>query len=264
MMSEGYGISWVKFTNHEKNILVASSKDNVHSVYYWSLHDNVILAKFLGHESSIVSIDVNSCFSYFVTVANDESAIIWDFNKVEPVAEFSECQAAWNDNTGKVLACSHSPKTSDQNAIYLYNVEEEIFEKSFSSLFLQEDKDIGQIKRMKFSYDGKFIMCIDSKSNLFIVDAYEGGIISKLSNAYDDVIVSPLVADITPCSQYVVIGFNKKWSIWDWNNNKEYSLTDIHAKHIKAIRFNTEFWMFSSGWQNLVIWTLDLPESSDF
>ena len=209
MMSEWNSINCVKFTNHEKTILVASSRDNVHSIYYWSLHDNIILAKFLGHEAIIVSIDVNSYFSKFVSVANDESAILWDFNKVEPVAEFTEWQAAWNDNTGKVLACSHNPRTSDEKFIYLYNIDEEIYEKPFSTLTVQEDRDLGQIKTMKFSYDGKYIIWIDSRSNLFIVDAFVGGIISKLENMIEDIIVSPLVADITPCSQYILYGYNK-------------------------------------------------------
>lgn len=158
IMGVEYGINLVRFTNHHKTILVATRKDNEHSILYWSLHDNVILAKFLGHVSRIISIDANSLSSNFVSVSTDEEARVWDYDKVEPIALFTECQAACNDNTGKVLACSHNPKNSEEKYIYLYNMEEEMYDKPFSSLPIQDNQSNSFIKYMKFSYDGKYIL----------------------------------------------------------------------------------------------------------
>lgn len=238
-MSADYGINTIRFTNHNKTVLVATRKDNVYSILYWSLHDNIILARFSGHMSRIVSIEVNPLCSTFVSTANDEETRIWDYDKVDSVALFTECQSACIDNTGKVLACSHCPKNSEEKHIYLYNMEEEMFDKPFSNLLIGDKKN-SNLSFMKFSYDGKFILCIDSLNQVLIIDAFVGGIIIKLED-FTDSMSSPLIADFTPCSQYVVIAMNKKVVFWDWSNNKEITLQQHHVKHINAIRFNTEY-----------------------
>jgi hypothetical protein len=53
------------------------------------------------------------------------------------------------------------------------------------------------------------------------VDAFAGGILRKLTNLSDENQNSPMVGDFSPLSQYVVLAFNKRISIWDWSEGKK-------------------------------------------
>ena len=79
--SKRYGVDLVKFTHHNKCILVASKRDNNYRILYWSLHDNVILCSFIGHTDSIVSIDLNPADSTFVSQAKDETTRVWEYER---------------------------------------------------------------------------------------------------------------------------------------------------------------------------------------
>lgn len=150
----------MKFTNHNKTVLVYTKLEGQHLIVYWSLHDNVILSSFSGHKSRIKNIDANSSSSTFVSVDESNEARVWDYNTVTPIALFTECVAAIFDNTGKVLACQYNPDGSATKHIYLYNAEESSFDKPFSTL----QADCGEM--VKFSYDGKYILTIEKTTGV--------------------------------------------------------------------------------------------------
>jgi COMPASS component SWD2 len=99
-----YGVDLVRFTHHEKCILCASKRDNFFRIMYWSLHDNVILCSFIGHEDAIISLDVNPCTSTFVSASKDSVARVWDYNSKKSILLMTKVRTACFDNTGKVLA----------------------------------------------------------------------------------------------------------------------------------------------------------------
>ena len=94
-MGKEYNISNVKFSNHNKCILLSTYKNEKHSILYWSLHDNNVIAKFSGGDSSkILSLDVSPLNSIFVTVSSAEEARVWNYDTVDLMGVFKECQAA--------------------------------------------------------------------------------------------------------------------------------------------------------------------------
>ena len=100
---------------------------------------------------------------------------------------------------------------------------------------------------------------MDSLHNTLIIDAFIGGILTKLASSADELRSSPIVADFTPCSKYVAIALNKKISFWEWETNKEIPIEQHHPKHINALKLNTEYCMVASACQNVIIWTPDIP-----
>ena len=102
-----YGVSHVKFANHCKLILCASTKEGYYRVCLWSLHDNTILAYFIGHVDEITGIEVSPLNSFFLSSAKNEEVRLWDYNKKECLAVFNETSCGTFDNTGQVIALAY-------------------------------------------------------------------------------------------------------------------------------------------------------------
>lgn len=253
----------IKFTNHEKTVLLSSFDNEAYSIIYLSLHDNVVLAKFFGDNSRILSIDTCPLDSKFVTTSTNEEARVWDFNKVDLIAVFKEWKASCIDNTGKVLAWAHNPPAGEDRHIYLYNLEEDEYEYPFSTLTINHPPNSFIIKFMKFSYNGKYLLCIDEIHTVFIVDAFEGGILNKLTEPTKNAIPAPVVADFTPWSKHVVFGMNNRVAFWNWMDNEETTLTETHVKEIKSVKFNPSFYCVASACQNVILWTYDTSKTDE-
>lgn len=93
-MGQNYGTRFVKFTNHHKTILVATRVDEQHLVVYWSLHDNVILASFSGYKKRVTYIESNPLNSTFLSMDENYDCRVFDYDKVEPIVCFNECNCA--------------------------------------------------------------------------------------------------------------------------------------------------------------------------
>ncbi|CAI2374500.1 unnamed protein product [Moneuplotes crassus] len=253
----------IKFTNHSKTVLLSTYEKEAYSIIYLSLHDNVVLAKFLGENTRILSIDTSPLDSKFVTSTTNEEARVWDYNSTDLIAVFRECKATCIDNTGKVLACSHNPPVGEERHIYLYNIEEDEYEYPFSTLSINHHPNNFVIKFMKFSYNGKYLLCIDEIHSVFIVDAFDGGIINKLIEPSRQSTPTPVVADFSPCSKHIVFGMNNRVAFWNWVDNEETTLSGTHVKEINAIRCNPEYFCVVSACQNIILWSLDTTEVDD-
>lgn len=114
---------------------------------------------------------------------------------------------------------------------------------------------------MEFSYNGKVIACQDTINQVVIVDAYDGGILSGLIEP--DKASPPIYTHFTPDSDFMVIGMLYKVGFWDWNNSKEITLQEHHAKKVTAVYFNPEFLMIITACQNIILWIPDFSEEGE-
>ena len=227
------------------------------------MHDNKILSMFTGHDTMILSIEPNCKYPIFVSLSKDNIARVWDYDKVDAVALFSECQASCFDNTGEVLACVHNPKDlpkkMDVKHVYLYNVKEEGYDKPFSVLQAELDRNI-HINTIKFSYDGKQVLLSDEHCGIYIMDAFEGGITTCTKLRTLDEPDERIMADFTPNSNYVLASYSNKVMLWNWNTDKMTHYPQIHVKDVRGLKFSTEHLFFASACQNLVLWCPDLDQ----
>jgi len=79
----------------------------------WSLHDNTILAYFLGHTEEIYSIEVSPLKPQFITNAWNSEIWLWDYNTMECLAVFNETECGCFDNSGLVIALINKQEMAD-------------------------------------------------------------------------------------------------------------------------------------------------------
>lgn len=103
--NKNYGVDLVRFTHHNKCILCASKRENQYRIMYWSLHDNNILCSFLGHNDVITNIDLNPQDASFLSVSQDGTTRVWEYQKKQCLIKFNRSKTACFDNMGKLLAC---------------------------------------------------------------------------------------------------------------------------------------------------------------
>lgn len=207
--SKRYGVDLVKFTHHNKCILAASKRDTHYRIMYWSLHDNNILCSFIGHTDSITSIDLNPQNSTFVSCSKDNTTRVWEFEKRKCLIRISKSRAACFDNTGEVLAClfikesrgEPSSNSSMVQQIHLFNSTN--YENKPFSIFTIEDTP--EIKSMKFSYDGAYILLSTTDNVIVLIEAFEGKMMHKFTGNFNES-GSLLEAGFSPDSKYVITG----------------------------------------------------------
>ena len=59
-------IELVKFTHHNTAVLCATKKEP-YEILYWSLHENEVIRKFLGHTNPITCLEMNPKDDRFLT-----------------------------------------------------------------------------------------------------------------------------------------------------------------------------------------------------
>jgi WD40 repeat protein len=110
-----------------------------------------------------------------------------------PIANF--------DPAGLVFAIAYSESLGGHNLtkIALYDME-----KYEEGCFANWKFDCPEIKILKFSNNGDYILCATAESHIFIIDSYQGQKISEISNYSND--NSIIESSFTPCSQFVISG----------------------------------------------------------
>lgn len=139
----------------------------------WSLHDNTILAYFLGHTDEITSIEVNPLKPQFITNAQNSEVRLWDYNTKECLAVFNETECGCFDNTGQVIALVNRQDSDGSQKILLYSLVEPLkFDQPICTFDIPSD--FSTISGLKFSNDGKVLCIVGSDSKLLVIDAFDG------------------------------------------------------------------------------------------
>ena len=116
---------------------------------------------------------------------------------------------------------------------------------------------IKEVKQIKFSCNGNYILCGTSEGVLMVLDAYEGTMLRKFF--VDNGSEMSLECSFSPCSRYVIAGSEtKKIHVFNVETGTETKLIEFHPKSVNCVRFSHQHLIIFSGCQNLVFW---IPES---
>lgn len=128
--------------------------------------------------------------------------------------------------------------------------------------FMKLEENTPDVKNIKFSYNGNYLLLITAESCIIILDAYAGKRLFKFTGNWNE---TGLVPDVgfTPDCRYVYTGgdnghvtfFNLEEGGRD--REKEIALMDFHPKNVPVVRFSHLYCLLVSGCQNLVVWIPD-------
>lgn len=249
--NRAYGVDLVRFTHHNKCILCVSRRAQEHRIMYWSLHDNNILCSFLGHTEPITGIDLSPSNSTFLSSSGDGTTRIWDYTAKQSVIKFNRSRGGCFDNTGRVLACLFVKQGKSDDAqtasldqmIHLFKTEN-FREKPFQTFTIENESQ--EIRQMKFSPNGKFLLLATGKDTLLLLNAHSGLIAQRLQASFNPSDLSTLPAiDFTPDSRFLISGSQnpqQNMFVWNLETYQQVPLMQFHltnnGSHVRAVKFS--------------------------
>lgn len=231
---------------------------------YWCLHNNEILFSFLGHSDLIIDISMNPTNDLFLTTSRDKTSRLWDLSKRQCICIFQDSNFASFDDTGKVVAsiCSEADKSSDKiiNFINMYSVES-MMQGPFK--VFKVDSISSEIRQVKFSSDGSYMICTTNDNLILVLDAFEGNIVNRLTGDINESDVY-LKADISADSKYVAIG-TENGNVLIWNLVTGVLVEDLecHPHTSMCVKFSGKHCLLATSCVNLVLWhpSIDLQQA---
>ena len=246
LINKTQGCGFAIFTHNPKAILCAGKHD--FRIMYWCLHSNEILFSFKGHSNLIIDLSMNPNNDLFLSTSNDGTSRLWNLHTKQCICIFQDSQCASFDNSGVIASVTSTlNKLNDtyENFINLYDMDK-INKGPFDVLGLHTNKNI---KQVKFSNDGKFIVCL-TETELWIVDAF-------VCKTFGNVDLSDETVnnfDISPDSRYVAVCCESgNINVYD-KNGKFITCLEFHTKNCNVVKFGKEFAFIASACNNLVIW----------
>lgn len=227
---------------------------------YWCLHNNEVIYSFLGHSDSITDICLNPINDLFITTSRDKTSRLWDLNNRKCICIFQESNHAVFDDTGKVLASVtyENDKNSEKiiNYINLYATEN-VLQGPFKVFKIEANQEI---KEMKFSNDGNFLICTTIDNVILIVDSFEGKILKVLQGEITESDIY-FKADISADSKYIVSGSESGLvHIWNVSEGKLVKSLNCHPQASMFVKFSPKHCLLASSCKNLVLWHPDIQE----
>jgi WD40 repeat protein len=231
---------------------------------YWCLHNNEILFSFLGHSDLIIDISMNPTNDLFLTTSRDKTSRLWDLSKRQCICIFQDSNFASFDDTGKVIASIsfESDKNSDKimNFINLYDVES-VIDGPFKVFKI--DNISSELKQVKFSNDGTYIICTTNDNLILVLDAFEGHVLNRLTGDINEGDVF-LKADISADSKYVAIGSESgNVLIWNIATGSLIENLECHPQTCLCVKFSGKHGILATACTNLVLWhpSIEVKES---
>ncbi|CAB57334.1 WD repeat protein [Schizosaccharomyces pombe] len=182
------GIEVARFTHHDHNLLLSTTKGNK-DIQYVSIYDNKRISYFSGHTDIVSSIEVSPIEDQFVSTANDKTLKLWKMNQSSRCLgnlDLPSLGIPAYDPTGLVFAVAcHS-----LSRIFLYDVRN-YGSDPFSTFTIDDSRYLSRFsfppmmpewKHMEFSNDGKCIL-LSTRANVhYILDAFSGDVLSRLED----------------------------------------------------------------------------------
>eukprot|EP00743_Colponemidia_sp_Colp-15_P006494 GILK01006992.1.p1 GENE.GILK01006992.1~~GILK01006992.1.p1 ORF type:complete len:313 (-),score=33.83 GILK01006992.1:106-1044(-) len=248
VFSSTYGVDLVRFTHHPSAIICASRHDYDHSLRYWSLHDNRFIRFFKGHKAQALSLSMCPRDDTFMSSSKDGTARLWDLrvNQCRGVLEVRRPSVVSYDPQGLLFAVAFAP-----NRVNLYDSRK--YESGpFEVLRVQEHSTF-DVRAMKFSNDGKYILLSMGNGQLFCIDAYEGKTVRQFSVPNDGGVT--LEPTFTPDSQFVMCGSENGYiTVWSIASGSVVAQYAGHAGVPSIVQWSPSHMMFASACTNLVFW----------
>jgi WD40 repeat protein len=230
---------------------------------YWNLHNNEVLFSFLGHSDVITDISMSPINDYFLTTSGDKTSRLWDLDKRKCLCILQESNHAVFDDTGKVIASVTYANEKGEKIINYINLyaTENILQGPFKVFKIESgngnDINIKEIKELKFSNDGAYIICTTVEDCILIIDSFDGKILKKLQAEINET-ESYFKVDVSPDSKYVVSGSDSgQIHIWNISSGELITSLDCHPQASHYVKFSPKHCLLASSCKNLVLWHPD-------
>jgi WD40 repeat protein len=222
---------------------------------YWCLHSNEILFSFLGHSDLIIDIAMNPQNDLFLTTSRDKTSRLWDLTKRTCVCIFQDSNFATFDDTGKVIASvtSENEKYQDKTVNYINLYDADNVLKSPFKVF-KVDCVSSEIKQLKFTNDGLYIICTTVDNLVLVIDAFEGTIVKRLTGEINESDIF-IKADVSADSKYVAIGSESgNVIVWNIATGNTVTVLESHPQTSWCVKFSPRHTLLATACTNLILW----------
>jgi len=250
-------IDLVKFTHNKNAVLCATKVDN--KILYWSVFENEIIKMFQGHDNNIICLELNPLNDFFLSSGKDQKFKLWDLNKdddgpiaVVDLSSKNSLVIGNFDPSGVLFAIAYMEShvaENPVNKIRLYDMEKYV-DGSFNSW----NVECPEIRLMKFSNSGSYLLLSTIENCILLLDAYDG-IVKRKFTSYSNESSLTIEASFTPDSKYIISG-SEDGAIVAWNleTGNEVARLEGHLKPSLNVKFNPNHIVMASGCKNLILW----------
>lgn len=261
--SKKYGADLIRFTHANNTAIHTSTKEN-DTIRYLSLHDNKYLRYFVGHEKRVVTLSMSPADDVFISGSQDQTIRLWDLKSDKYTGKIStpgtDRPIANFDPEGLIFALG-----LQNQSIKLYD--SRLHEKGpFNTIQYPAIPPNMSWRSLKFSPNGKQILITTDCEELYILDAFSGQPLHKLSIGPkpDAPIEHPCDAVYSPDSQYILCGA-LDGSIHVWSSNRGSKIAVLKPDRpspeaVQCLMFNPKFMLFASGCSKMSFWIPTVEE----
>ena len=134
--------------------------------------------------------------------------------------------------------------------MHLFNTEN-YEERPFSIFPIDDQEWNAEVKQMKFSPDGQFILLGTTENIIVLIDSFEGKLKHKFTGNFNEPSTgSILEAGFSPDSRYLITGSEaakQKIMVWNIESGNEVRLLDFHPTTVAAVKFSHVYCMLISA-----------------
>lgn len=256
IMSHKYGVDLIRYT-HASNTAIHTSNKLNDTIRYLSLHDNKYLRYFVGHAKRVITMCMSPSDDRFLSGSLDETVRLWELkgDKCIGVINGVKYPVANYDPEGLVFAIG-----TENEIIKLYDSRH--YDKGpFNTIKLTRPIDSKvSWKSLKFSPNGKQILITSDMEELYILDAFSGQPLQKLSTGVQVSIPlqHPCEATYTPDSQYILYGsIDGSIHVWSANEGKKVTQlkpTRLNPEPVQCLMYNPKFMLLASACTRMSFW----------
>lgn len=262
IMSKKYGVDLIRYTHANNTAIHTSTKEN-DIIRYLSLHDNKYLRYFVGHEKRVVTLSMSPADDTFISGSLDNTIRLWDLRSEKSIGKLPTQTApiANYDPEGLIFAVG-------MNSEHIKLFDSRLFEKGpFNTIrCVKTVPNIGW-KSLKFSPNGKQILITSDMEELFVLDAFSGQPLQKLTIGpkLSNPIEHPCEAAYSPDSQYIICG-SLEGNLNIWSASKGLSVSVLKPERpspepVQCVMFNPKYMLIASACSKMSFWIPPAPES---
>ncbi|ORZ23931.1 WD40-repeat-containing domain protein [Absidia repens] len=246
LFSKRYGTGLTRFTHQASGILHASTKED-DSLRYLSLHDNKYIRYFQGHKDRVISLEISPLDDQLISASLDGTVRLWDLRS--PI-----CEGLINTNGRPIAAIDNAGLVFgvglNSEVLRLYDIRS--FDTGpFATWAIPDYRPFHTTTTsttkpywtsLKFTNDGQHIIIATSTGTHYVVHAFEGHVVKRLSgpDAYinlhyaDADALSPSSPSpscgeeisVSPDARYVFSGGTRDGVVRVWDLLKDVNVED--------------------------------------